>query len=56
MKEMKLILREGIQVFEAFEHETIEQGGTKLMDIVKRIPAVLESYYARVVSGIHTLG
>jgi cytochrome b involved in lipid metabolism len=56
MKEMKLILREGIQVFEAFEHETIEQGGTKLMDIVKRIPAVLESYYARVVSGIRTLG
>jgi sulfite reductase alpha subunit-like flavoprotein len=56
MKEMKLILREGIQVFEAFERETIEQGGIKLIDIARRIPTVLESYYARVVSGIQTLG
>jgi len=55
MNEMKLILREGIQVFEAFERETIEQGSAKLIDIAKRIPDVLESYYARVVSGIQTL-
>jgi sulfite reductase (NADPH) flavoprotein alpha-component len=55
MKEMKLILREGIQVFEAFEHQTIEQGSTKLIEIAKRIPEVLESYYARVVSQIQTL-
>lgn len=56
MKEMKLVLREGIQVFEAFERDTMERGGTRLIDIAKRIPAVLESYYARVVSGIQTLG
>jgi len=55
MSEMKLALRAGIQVFEELERDTIHQGSDRLLNACRAIPGVLESYYARVISGVQAL-
>ncbi len=55
MREIKMLLREGVMVFETYESETINRGSEKLIDIAKQIPEVLRSYYARVIAGIEAL-
>ena len=55
MREMRLALRAGIQVFEEFERDTISQGNARLLEAAGEIPSVLEAYYARVFSGIQVL-
>ncbi|MFT7586766.1 MAG: sulfite reductase alpha subunit-like flavoprotein/pSer/pThr [Cellvibrionaceae bacterium] len=51
LHEMKMVSREGVQVFEAFERDSIRLGNNQLLDAIKQFPRVLESYYARVLSG-----
>jgi sulfite reductase (NADPH) flavoprotein alpha-component len=51
LHDIKMALREGILVFEKYEHNTVRQGSDELLDVVKRIPHILEGYYARVLSG-----
>jgi len=51
LSEMKMVLREGVKVFEEFETDTIKLGGDQLMEAVQRIPAIVSSYHARVLSG-----
>jgi len=55
MRELRMTLLAGIRVFEEFERDTVVMGGKQLVDAVKEISTVLESYYARVVSGIQSL-
>jgi hypothetical protein len=55
MNEMKNILRQGIEVFETYESDTIEKGSERLVEIARQVPGVLEAYYDRVVSGIQSL-
>lgn len=51
LREIKMALRDGILVFEAHERDTIRRGSGQLLDIIRRIPHILESYHARVLSG-----
>jgi cytochrome b involved in lipid metabolism len=47
MGEIKQALRAGVQVFEQLERETIAKGGSRLMAAARRLPKLLEEYYAR---------
>ncbi|MCP4360761.1 MAG: FHA domain-containing protein [Chloroflexi bacterium] len=51
LHEMKMVSREGIQVFEAFERDAVRLGGEQLLAAIRQFPRVLESYHARVLSG-----
>ena len=46
-----MALRVGIEVFEEYERDTLRLGSERLMEAAKRIPKVLETYHARVLSG-----
>lgn len=48
--EMKMALRAGVQVFEKYERDTIGKGSDQLLEAVKEIPKILETYHARVLS------
>jgi hypothetical protein len=47
---MKMALRAGVQVFEKYERDTIGKGSDQLLEAVKEIPKILETYHARVLS------
>lgn len=47
LKQMKLGLRRGLQVFEEFERQTIAQGHLALLDAAQSLPRVLADYYQR---------
>ncbi len=55
MKELRMSLLTGIRVFEEFERDTVVKGRERLINAAKEIPMRLESYYARIVSGIQSL-
>jgi hypothetical protein len=56
LREMKLVLRGGVQVFETFERDTIQRGGAELMRTVRRLPRVIEVFLARVLASARALG
>jgi sulfite reductase (NADPH) flavoprotein alpha-component len=56
MRELRLVLRGGLQVFEAYERDTLSSGRSQLLAAVKQMPALLEAYYRRVCSGRQALG
>jgi sulfite reductase (NADPH) flavoprotein alpha-component len=49
LSQMKLGLRQGVQVFEQFERQTLAQGREALLAAVQALPAVLGEYYRRVI-------
>ena len=51
LREMKMALRKGVQVFEEFERDTVRSGRDRLMAAIQQVPAVLESYNTRILSG-----
>jgi sulfite reductase alpha subunit-like flavoprotein len=51
LHEMKMVAREGLLIFEAFERNTVRSGSDQLLHTIKQFPRVLESYHARVLSG-----
>lgn len=51
LQEIKMALRDGILLFEQFEQDTIRLGSEQLLETARRIPRILEAYYARVLSG-----
>jgi hypothetical protein len=51
LREVKMTLREGVKVFEAYERDAIRLGSEQLLAAIKQMPRVLESYHARVLSG-----
>ncbi len=53
LREIKLALRGGVQVFEQLQTETIAKGGERLLAATMELPGVLEAYYARVMAGQH---
>jgi len=55
LHEMKMVSREGIKVFETLERDAVRLGGDQLLAAIRRFPAVLESYHARVLSGALSL-
>jgi sulfite reductase (NADPH) flavoprotein alpha-component len=55
LHEIKMALRDGILVFETFERDTVHLGREQLLEIVRRIPRILEGYHARVLSGALSL-
>jgi sulfite reductase alpha subunit-like flavoprotein len=52
MREVKLALRSGVQLFEQFEGETLTKGSKQLLSAVKQLPELLENYYKRVRSNL----
>ena len=55
MKELRMSVLAGIKVFEEFEHDAIVKGHEQFIDAAKKMPMLLEEYYARVASGIKAL-
>jgi hypothetical protein len=55
MKKLRMSVLAGIKVFEEFEHDAIVKGHEQFIDAAKKIPMLLEEYYARVASGIKSL-
>ncbi len=51
LREMKMALRKGVQVFEEFERDTVRSGRDRLMAAIQQVPAVLENYNTRILSG-----
>ncbi len=51
LREVKTTLCQGIKAFETFERDTIRLGSDRLMEALRQMPRVLESYHARVLSG-----
>lgn len=45
LRETKLVLREGIRVFEQLEGQTIATGSQQLLEAVRALPKLLEAYY-----------
>jgi sulfite reductase (NADPH) flavoprotein alpha-component len=45
---VKLALRDGVKVFEAFERDTPRKGNARLLAVIQSMPQVLEDYYRRV--------
>ena len=52
LRELKLALRAGIQVFERFERDTLTGGGDSLLAVLRGIPSVFEGFYGRVHTGV----
>jgi len=52
LRELKLALRAGIQVFERFERETLTRGSDALLIVIRQIPGVLGAFYQRVYAGV----
>jgi sulfite reductase alpha subunit-like flavoprotein len=55
LRELKLALREGIQVFERFERETLTRGSDALLTVIRQIPGVLSAFYQRVYTGVQLI-
>jgi hypothetical protein len=47
MRDLRMALIMGIRVFEEFEGDTIVLGGERLLEAVKSIPNVLDTYYTK---------
>ena len=47
LHELKGIVRDGLLVFETLESDAVRQGGDRLLDALRAVPALLESYYER---------
>ena len=45
LKQMKLTLRKGVQVFEKYEGSTLNHGKEELLEIAQSLPQVLVNYY-----------
>lgn len=52
LRELRLALRVGLQVFETYEQRTIPLGGGQLLAALRAIPEVLAGYYARLAAGL----
>ena len=48
LNDVKLTLREGVQIFEQFESHTLTRGKRQLYTCVQRLPEQLAGYYTRV--------
>jgi len=55
LRDMKMIARAGVLVFEEFEQDTVRFGRDKLMESISQFPNALESYNARVLSGAQNI-
>jgi cytochrome b involved in lipid metabolism len=55
LRELKLTLREGIQVFERFERVTLARGSDSLLTVLRQIPGVLGAFYGRVHAGLQLI-
>jgi hypothetical protein len=51
LREVKMTLCQGMKVFEEFERDTVRLGSEQLLETLKQMSRVLESYHARVLSG-----
>ena len=53
--DLKLTIRAGVQVFERYEAQVVEQGGNELLTALRQIPQVIQAYYERLADGIEIL-
>jgi sulfite reductase alpha subunit-like flavoprotein/cytochrome b involved in lipid metabolism len=50
LNQFKLGLRRGLQVFEAYERQTLVRGRADLLDVARSLPIVMAGYYKRLTS------
>ncbi|HUG17262.1 MAG TPA: cytochrome b5 domain-containing protein, partial [Thermomicrobiales bacterium] len=55
LAEIKLALRDGLQVFEAFEDRTASDGGPRLLASIGRVPSVVAEFHARLATGMRAI-
>ncbi|MEY2819619.1 MAG: hypothetical protein RL275_3082 [Chloroflexota bacterium] len=53
--DLKLCVRQGVQAFEKYEFQILEDGGDELLQVLRRVPELVSAYYQRVSSGIKQL-
>jgi sulfite reductase (NADPH) flavoprotein alpha-component len=51
LRELKMAIRSGVQLFEAHERRTTAVAGSQVVERLRSIPRSLESYHSRVLSG-----
>jgi sulfite reductase (NADPH) flavoprotein alpha-component len=56
LRELKMTLCVGIQVFERFERETLTRGSDALLTVIRQIAGVLDGFYQRVYTGVQLIG
>ena len=56
VRELKLTLRAGIQVFERFERDSPTRGSDALLAVLRRTPEVLGAFYQHVHAGVQLIG
>ncbi|MFO7586405.1 MAG: hypothetical protein R6W69_16885, partial [Anaerolineales bacterium] len=47
LNQFKLGLRQGLQVFETYERQTLSQGHSALLEAAQALPGILQAYYQR---------
>lgn len=53
--DLKLCVRQGVQVFEKYEARILEESGDELVQVLRRIPELVRAYYQKVSSFIKQL-
>lgn len=53
--DLKLCVRQGVQAFEKYEFQILEDGGDELIQVLRRVPELVSAYYQRVSSSIKQL-
>ena len=53
---LKLLLRQGVKVFEEHEQQTMALGGQTLIETLLRVPALVREYYAGIAAGMTVVG
>jgi len=55
IRDLKMKVREGLQIFEALEQKTIREGSDRLLAVLQAVPAILEGFYTRTSDGFSRL-
>ena len=56
LSNLKLLLRQGVMLFEEHEEQTVTAGGRALVETLLRVPAIVREYYAGIAAGMAMVG
>jgi cytochrome b involved in lipid metabolism len=52
LHQLKLALRDGVQIFEACEHDTAAQGGARLLDVCRRLVDLYAAFFTHLLEAL----
>jgi hypothetical protein len=50
--ELKLVVRDGVRIFETYEHDTATHSGVRLLDVCRRQADLYEAFFIRILEAI----